>query len=48
MALQISFDQYKKFLLNVDKVKSLYPDYSEEQLALMAKIKKNSGPGLMK
>jgi hypothetical protein len=35
MALQISYEQYKKFLKDVEKVKSVYPDYSEEELARM-------------
>lgn len=48
MALQISYEQYKKFLKDVEKVKSVYPDYSEEQLQQLAKMKGEIGQALVK
>ena len=36
MAVQISVDQYKKFIKDIEKVKVLYPDYSEQEIAKIA------------
>ena len=36
MAVQISVDQYKKFIKDIEKVKELYPDYSEQEIAKIA------------
>lgn len=35
----MSFDQYKKFIRDIEKVRSLYPDYSEEEQQMVKNIK---------
>ena len=32
MAVQMSFEQYKKFIKDIEKVRSIYPDYSDQEL----------------
>lgn len=39
MAVQMSYSQYRKFIQDVEKVRSIYPDYSEEEIRAMKKLK---------
>ena len=32
MLVQTSLEEYKKFLKDIEKVKSLYPDYTEKEV----------------
>ena len=36
MVVQISVDQYKKFIKDIDQDKALYPDYTEQEISKLA------------